>query len=135
MVASQTAAREGIPNQPDEQSMIELRRTCEVLELVRDLLGAKPILISSGYRGPQLNAAIGGSTTSQHMTGQAADFTCPGFGSVTEICHAIMKSSIPYDQLIHEYDSWVHISQAGIGKKGRRQNLTINNSGTTSGIA
>lgn len=133
--ASQTAAREGIPNQPDAAALENLKKTAAVMEQVRTLLGSKPIMISSGYRGPQLNAAVGGATSSAHCFGLAADFTCPGFGDVYDICKKIephMKD-LGIDQLIWEYDSWVHIGLRA--DEPRCQCLTINNSGTSSGIA
>lgn len=76
------------------------------LERVRAVLGC-PILISSGYRSPKLNAAIGGARNSQHCKGEAADFIAPGFGSPMEVCKEIVKhqESIQFDQLIHE-GSW-----------------------------
>jgi len=136
MTASQTAAREGIPNQPDQVAMGNLvRLTNECMEKIRTILGAKPIIISSGYRGPELNKAIGGSTTSAHMVGLAADFTCPGYGTPLDICHALMPhlNELHIDQLIYEYDSWVHVGMSQ--GTPRHQTLTINNNGTQSGIA
>lgn len=110
-VFSQTAIRHGIANTPDEQALKNLHHTAAQMEKVRELLGA-PIFISSGYRSPELNAAIGGSKTSQHMSGEAADFVSP-FGSPLEICRALVDAGahrdIVFDQLIYE-GTWVHIS-------------------------
>jgi len=117
---SQTAARRRIDNTPSRAITGNLERTAAVLEQVRTLLGGKPILISSGYRSPALNRAIGGSRTSAHMRGEAGDFTCPGFGTPLEICRALARSDIRFDQLIEE-GTWVHL---GIGGHWRREVLT-----------
>ena len=122
---SQVAARQGIDNTPPPEIVQNLKRVAAVLEEVRSLLGGKVIHINSGYRGPALNAIIGGSKTSAHMTGLAADFIAPAFGSVLEIAKAIEVSGIVFDQLIHEYGTWVHIGLAANGAKPRRQKLTI----------
>ena len=83
---SQTAARLGITNAATSPVIIaNIRRTAAMLEKVRAILG-KPILISSGYRCQELNAAVGGSQNSAHVDGLAVDFTCPGFGSPRDIC-------------------------------------------------
>lgn len=134
MTASQTASRCSIDNDPTDQELVELTRTCQVLEIVRAMWG-KPLMVSSGYRCEDLNKEIGGSENSQHMLGQAADFTIPAVGSPKEICQAIVDNgTIPFDQLILEYDDWVHISQAGIGNEPRRQVLTIDENGTREGL-
>lgn len=95
-------------NTPDEKITAQLIKTAEAMEVVRSLLG-KPININSGYRSPRVNSAVGGSRTSDHMTGHAVDFVCPSFGSPLDICIAIVKSDIQFSQLIYE-GTWVHIS-------------------------
>jgi zinc D-Ala-D-Ala carboxypeptidase len=134
---SQTAARKGIPNVPptNSQEYKNLMRTAETMEKVRTILGDKPILISSGYRSPQVNSAVGGSKSSAHMSGLAVDFSCPGFGTPLQICkklHPHMKE-LGIDQLIHEYDTWVHLGLTGGAP--RHMALTIDNKGTRSGFA
>lgn len=112
-VTSQTAARKGIDNTPPANVLAALKRTAQGLEAVRVRLGCAPISVTSGYRSPALNAAIGGSENSQHMTGEAADIICPRFGTPTEVATALRDSGIAYDQLILEYPGrggWVHIS-------------------------
>lgn len=121
MTVSQEASRRGIDNTPGLEVVDNLRWTASLLEELRDLLG-HPILISSGYRSPKLNSAIGGSKSSQHVQGLAADFICPGFGDPYEVSNAISQSTIKYDQLIHEYGRWVHIS---ISDAPRRQDMSI----------
>ena len=118
--ASQTATRRGIDNTPPRDVVDTLKRTALGLEAVRSLLMA-PIIISSGYRSPALNKAIGGAKSSQHVKGEAVDFICPGFGSPKEVCEAIAGSSLQFDQLICEFGQWIHIS---FTQSPRRQVLT-----------
>jgi len=125
LVASQTAARCGIDNTPAAADVRNLRRLAATLEKIRTLLGGTAILVSSGYRCPALNTAVGGSATSAHMAGLAADFTAPGYGTVVQVAQKIAASRIRYDQLIHEYGAWVHISIAPGRKVPRRQKLSI----------
>lgn len=124
---SQTAARRGIPNTPTAQVLESLQHTAEQLEAVRALLAA-PLLISSGYRSPELNRAVGGAMSSQHMLGEAVDFTAPRFGTPEEIVDAIKASDIDFDQVILEFDRWVHISFKRGGN--RKQALVIDGRGT-----
>lgn len=108
MLVSQTAARRGIDNTPGDAEIAALRSLCvEVLEPVRKHF-ARPVIVSSGYRSPALNRAIGGSPTSQHSKGEAADFTVPGVG-VLDLAQW-MHRNLNYDQLIYEFGSWVHVS-------------------------
>jgi hypothetical protein len=124
---SQTASRLGIDNSPSEEVIKNLIRTAQGMEEVRSLLMNQGIIISSGYRCPALNKAINGSRTSQHMTGEACDFTCPRFGTVDEIMQVILNSSIQYDQCILEFNSWIHISFSDLNRK---ESLVIDKSGT-----
>ena len=126
-VISETAARAGIDNDPPLEIVAALKRTAQGLEAVRVRLGGAPITVTSGYRCPALNAAIGGAKDSQHMRGEAADFICPRFGSPTEVATALRDSGIEYDQLIIEFGRWVHIS---FSAAPRRQALIIDARGT-----
>ena len=119
MTHSEIAMRKGIDNTPSAEVIVNLTELAGVLEQVRDLLGV-PIHINSAYRGPKVNAAVGGSTTSAHMTGQAADFIAPQFGTPLEVAKAIAASEITFDQLIYE-GNWTHL---GIRGDMRRQVLT-----------
>lgn len=103
---SQTALRKGISNMPSEMAIANLHRVAEVLEQVRALFG-KPLVISSGYRSPALNSAVGGASSSAHLTGLAADFTVPGM-TPSDTAKAIVKAGIKFDQLIYE-GTWVHL--------------------------
>ncbi|MGF6697603.1 zinc D-Ala-D-Ala carboxypeptidase [Paraburkholderia sp. MM5496-R1] len=125
LTQSETAARRRIDNTPSPAVVEHLTRTAQTLEQVRTLLGSRPVLVSSGYRSPALNAAVGGAANSAHMTGLAADFICPGFGSPLEICRKIAASSIAFDQLIQE-GTWAHIGLPPAGTKARQQILTAN---------
>lgn len=114
---SEAAVRLGIDNTPDADVLSNLGVLAEGLERVRAVLG-HPVRISSGYRCPALNAAIGGSKTSQHMQGLAADFACPGVGSPRDVAMEIVLAadSIDYDMVIHE-GAWIHISFSGAPRR------------------
>lgn len=131
MTFSQTAARRGIDNDPPPEVRERLNITAARMEGVRRALGEKAIRVSSGYRSPALNKVIGGSDTSAHTLGWAVDFTCAGFGAPLEVARALAESGIAFDQLIHEFDSWVHIS---FDPRGRQQLLTIDKAGTRKGL-
>lgn len=98
---SATATSRGISNLPEAKHKANLRMLAIGLEQVRRLLGNQPLNITSGYRNPQLNAAVGGTPTSAHALGYAADFTHPEMDPL-EVCKAIEKSVLTFDQLIHE---------------------------------
>lgn len=123
---SATAERLGLSNQPNHQELANLHLLAQKMERVRALLKA-PILVSSGFRSAELNAAVDGSPTSSHCDGLACDFTAPAFGSVVDICVAIAASTLMFDQLIYEKESWVHI---GFDPRKRRQVLTIKKDGS-----
>lgn len=107
--ASETAARTGINNEPSDAVVENLRALCQsILEPLRRHLG-RPVVITSGYRSAQLNRAVGGSFTSQHMTGKAADILVPGLSSL-EVCRVIENLNLPFGQLINEFGRWTHVS-------------------------
>tara|TARA_R110002167_G_scaffold312070_5_gene517790 strand:- start:1318 stop:1776 length:459 start_codon:yes stop_codon:yes gene_type:complete len=113
MTFSQTASNRGLSITPSTEVTSNLKFHCtEVLQPIRDLLKC-PIVVTSGYRPEWLNTAIGGSKNSQHMTGHATDFQLLNSKySLLEACELIEKSKIPYDQLIHEFGKWIHVSSA-----------------------
>lgn len=124
---SDTAKRLGITNQPHEDWVIEnLRAVAEhVFQPVRDGIGV-PVFVSSGYRSPELNKAIGGSVRSQHMEGRALDLDADVLGG-TSNCDIFnyIKNNLEFDQLIWEFgdDSnpdWVHVSYIYGGNNRRR---------------
>lgn len=133
-VTSQSAARLGLPNKPGGQELVNIKRTAEVMERVRKLLGEKPVTVSSGYRSAAVNRAVGGASNSAHIVGLAVDFTVPGFGTPLEICHALAPhiGDLGVDQLIHEFGAWVHLGLSTGAP--RRQALTIDHGGTRTGF-
>ena len=121
---SEIALRKGIDNTPPADVLANLHELASQMEKVRDLLGAS-LHINSAYRSPKVNAAVGGASTSAHMTGQAVDFICPAFGTPLEVAIEIAASDIEFDQLIAE-GSWIHL---GIRGDMRRQVLTAHFNG------
>jgi putative chitinase len=120
---SDTATRLGISNQPNPQQLENMKVAAIGMEKIRELL-ASPINVNSWIRLPEVNVAVGGSKVSSHMDGWAIDFVCRGFGTPLEVCKAIEKSNIKFDQMIHEFGDkgWTHISFA---PEMRQQKLTI----------
>ena len=122
LIHSEIAERCKISNMPDIKSLdniLDLILYC--LQPIRDVI-AKPMIISSGYRSKALNKKVGGSVNSQHLSGQAVDFTVKNM-KPDEIINIIKKNNIEFDQLINEYDKWVHISFNK--EKNRKQILCI----------
>lgn len=134
---STTANAHGIDNTIPKELDDTVYHLCVHMEDVRKLLGNKEIVVSSGYRCLALNRALGSRDTSDHIKGQAMDFTCPEFGTPFEICLKIAASDLPFKQLIYE-KTWVHLSWDIEGlKKGNpplRQKLTLVGSGYMTGI-
>jgi hypothetical protein len=125
---SQVASRRGLDNTPPLKVKENLERLAFFLEQVRKIFN-KPLLISSGYRSREVNEAVGGSKTSQHCEGCAADFNVKGV-SPDAVVRAIVANDVPYDQVILEFDSWVHISIPTVkGSTPRKQVLIIDNNG------
>ncbi|NBA93830.1 D-Ala-D-Ala carboxypeptidase family metallohydrolase [Pseudomonas sp. R5(2019)] len=120
LTVSETAARKGIDNQPDALVLARLKRLAAFLEEIRGLV-KRPILVSSGYRSPSLNRLIGGAARSAHMSGLAADISAPGV-SPRELAALIADSDLEFDQVILEFDRWVHVGLAE--GTARRQVLT-----------
>ncbi len=108
---SRAALDANIDNTPPEEIRKELLFTMAGMERVRACLGNKPIRIHSGYRCERLNALVGGSKTSQHMRGQAVDFTCSAFGTNKAVAARLAFNAmvLGIDQVILE-KTWVHVS-------------------------
>src|SRR5574343_627287 len=87
---SDTAVRKGIDNSVPQDLLDNVTLTAMGMERVRSILG-KPIKVTSGYRGPKLNAAIGGAKSSAHMSGLACDFTCESYGTPLDICKRLVQ--------------------------------------------
>ena len=111
---SQTALRMGIDNTPEEDHMVAAQSLfLMVVQRVRDHFG--PTVINSGYRGPKLNEAVGGSSKSQHCKGEAVDIEVPGVPNATVA--EWIRDNLDFDQLILEFytpgipdSGWVHVS-------------------------
>jgi hypothetical protein len=124
---SESAKREGLDNTPTAEHLENLKTLCEkVLEPIRERYGS--INISSGYRGKMLNHFIGGSVSSDHCVGRAADIDMDDSATGvtnTEVFNYI-KDNLDYDQLIWEFGTkekpdWVHVGYRG--KDNRKQTL------------
>jgi zinc D-Ala-D-Ala carboxypeptidase len=123
---SQTATRQGLDNTPNDEHLASATALFEnVVQKVRDNFGVT--VINSGYRGPALNTAVGGSSNSQHCKGEAVDIECPGTGNY-DVAKWI-ESNLDFDQLILEFytpgipdSGWVHVSYKTEGN--RKQSLT-----------
>ncbi len=117
-------------NTPDADVIANLTRLAMFLEKVKTVVGGRPVMVTSGYRSKQVNDAVGSKDTSQHRLGCAADFRVPGW-TPNDIVEAIIDSGLPYDQLIREFNSWVHVSIPNHpGLFPRRQVLIIDKTGT-----
>ncbi len=122
---SQTAARMGHAIDPSESDVRNLTRLCEtVLEPLRTALD-RPLIITSGLRPLWLNEAIGGSKSSAHMDGRAADMQVHGL-SPLEVCRKVAELRLPVDQCIHEFPpaGWCHVGIAPADSLPRNQYLT-----------
>lgn len=124
---SDTAVRLGIDNTPTPEVIDNLKFLAGELEYVRDILGT-PMLISSGFRCYALNDHLGSKRTSSHTKGLAVDFISPSFGNPHSIVSAIVMANINYDQVILEYDRWVHLSFHPT--EPRKEALIIDKEGT-----
>lgn len=112
-----TATSKKIKNIPTEKEISALKKLCEnVLEPLRVMYGGA-IVVNSGFRSPELNSAIGGSKTSQHVKGEAADLDCNN----NRLLFELIKNNFEFDQLINEKNySWIHVS---FSDKNRNQCL------------
>lgn len=122
---SQTAARMGRLIEPTESDVRNLTRLCAtVLEPLRVALG-RPLIITSGLRPLWLNETIGGSRSSAHIDGRAADVQVHGL-SPLEVCQKVAELRLPVDQCIHEFPpaGWTHVGIAPADALPRNQYLT-----------
>ena len=107
-LAELTVTNQKIDNTPSKEIVEVLRTTAFYMEKVRELLGNVAITINSGYRSPDVNRQVGGTSNSSHTYGYAVDFTAYGHTPLT-IANILAKSNLKFDQLIYE-KTWVHIS-------------------------
>ena len=125
---SETAIRKAIDNTPSKDQMFQIQQLCSViLDGIRSHYN-KPIRITSGYRCPKLNKAIGGSSTSQHCAQNkdaAIDFEFFDTSvNLEAVFHWITQlSNLPFDQCIAEFlpEGWIHISYKSNGEKNRHK--------------
>lgn len=111
---SNKAQQLGLDNTPTSGALANLKRTAQMLERVRAHLDV-PIIITSGYRGPVLNKAVGGATSSDHLQGQAADIVAPKYGRPYDVAKALVPhiNALGIGQIIYEKSGsseWVHVS-------------------------
>ena len=124
LLYSQTADARGIANIPTHEVIVNLcALTHHVLQPLRNAMGV-PIPISSGFRCPRLNKEVGGSSTSQHLKGQAADLSIGGDMVKGRRWFTWIQSHCDFDQLIWEHDKngvyWVHVSYRADGKNRKQ---------------
>lgn len=127
VVRSESAKRKGISNMPTDQHIANFKVLAEkIFEPIRAHFRC-PIIISSGYRSKELNAAIGGSLTSQHCSGEAIDIDMDGTpnGVTNKMVFDYIKNNLDFDQLIYEFGNsenpdWVHVSHETSGKQRKQ---------------
>lgn len=109
-----------LDNTPGPKQIESLRTLAtDILQPLRNSVGV-PVNVTSAYRSPAVNKAVGGANTSQHVLGEAADIVVAGM-SPREVCEEIIDINLPFDQLIQEFGRWTHVSR---GPRNRRQVLT-----------
>lgn len=122
LTKSNTAIAKKLDNTPDEQAIKNLNTLVDnVLDPLRKLYG-KPIIVTSGYRSPEVNRSVNGATSSQHALGEAVDISV-GSKEENKKLFSLIKDNLPFDQLINEHDySWVHVSY----RQGRLRKQILN---------
>lgn len=123
LIRSQTAARQGIDNTPTEEeykNLLYIVRRC--LEPVRRQFGT-PVIITSGFRCLELNRAIGSHDGSQHISGEAIDFVVQSKSIDGVFRWITTESLVEWDQIIHEFGEWIHISYVN-DRENRNEILT-----------
>lgn len=137
LTRSTTAQRLGLDNTPPPEMLPRLVRTAEMLERIRSTLGV-PVVVTSGYRSPAVNRAVGSRSTSDHTQGHAADIVAPGFGTPAEVARVLapLVSVLGIGQLILERvggKSWVHVSTHE-PERAINRIITVTDAGTVAGI-
>ena len=124
---SESAKRNGISNMPTAEHIANFKILAEkIFEPIRTHFRC-PIIISSGYRSKELNAAIGGSATSEHCSGQAIDIDMDGTpnGVTNRMVFDYIKDNLDFNQLIFEFGDkenpdWVHVSYSASGNQRKQ---------------
>ena len=136
-IRSSTAKRAGISNMPTDAHLENIKLLCEkVLEPIR-VHFARPIILSSGYRSAALNRAVGGSSSSQHCSGEAADIDMDGTNITNTQIFNYIKDNLEFDQLIWEFGTdtnpdWVHVSYESNGRQRKQILRAVKKNGATS---
>jgi hypothetical protein len=134
---SESAKRKGISNEPTAEHLENFKKLAEkVFQPIREHFGV-PIHISSGYRSKALNAAIGGSATSQHCSGEAIDIDMDGSTVTNKQVFDYIKDNLVFDQMIWEFGTdknpdWVHVSYESTGKQRKQILKAVKVNGKTS---
>jgi len=133
---SDLAVRHGIPNKVPKPLMPAVCAMAEMMQRIRDFLG-HPIIVSSGYRSEAVNRAVGGAGLSDHLSGRACDFRCPGFGDPVLVALALAPhvSTLGIGQLIAEFGraGWIHVSTK-IPDNPANRIITIDRQGARVGV-
>lgn len=137
LTRSATADRLGLANWPTVDDLKRLQATADMLQRIRDTLGSA-VVVTSGYRAPAVNKAVGGVTSSDHARGQAADIVVPGYGTPYQVAKALapLVSVLGIGQLILEGvkgKQWVHVSTR-VPERPVNRVITITDAGTQVGI-
>ena len=137
LTRSSVAQARGLSNEPPPELLPRLILTAEMLERIRSTLDA-PVIVTSGYRSPQVNIAVGGATSSDHTQGHAADIVAPIFGTPYDIARRLapLVSTLGIGQIILEGikgKRWVHVS-THTPEKAINRIITITDSGVLVGI-
>jgi hypothetical protein len=136
---SETAKRKGINNTPSGEHLENFKKLAEnIFEPIREHF-AVPIHISSGYRSKELNAAVGGSSSSQHCQGEAIDIDMDGTSISNSQIFNYIKDNLNFDQMIWEFGNdsnpdWVHVSYESTGKQRKQILKAVKSGGKTSYI-
>lgn len=141
-VRSSKAVELGLDNTPAPELLPRLVMLAEMLERIRSTVGV-PVIVTSGYRSPRVNIAVGGATSSDHTQGHAADIVAPRFGTPTQLATLLapLVSVLGIGQLILEgfvgkdgrRRQWVHVS-THVPERSINRVITITDSGTHVGI-
>ena len=130
LIRSDAAARNGWDNTPNDAEIENLKRLAALLQDVKTAVGGKAVMINSGFRSKQVNDAVGSKDSSQHRIGCAADIRVPGM-TPRQVVETCIAASVPFDQIILEFDSWTHISVPNTPETAPRgQKLIIDRQGT-----
>lgn len=137
LTASAKAKSLGLDNTPAPELLPRMIMLAEMLERIRSTVNA-PVIVTSGYRSPAVNRAVGGVTSSDHTQGHAADIAAPGFGTPEQLARLLapLVSTLGIGQLILEGirgKRWVHVSTHSPERAVNRV-LTITDAGISVGI-